>query len=142
MGTRKKDRIKMKNIREVISESTYGFRIPSYKEIVNTFANILIQVDDNDYQGDSRLFLITEFGKLGHLQFGWGSCSGCDALQACNTIEDLEELQTTIFKSVKWFNTKADALEYFEKHDWEGDYSYSSAEQKTYIEKVLNMLRS
>lgn len=56
----------------------------SYQPIMDSFGNIILQVDDNDYQGDSRL-LYREDDRIGFLQFGWGSCSGCDSLQACHS---------------------------------------------------------
>ena len=62
-----------------------------YQPIVDSFGNVLIQVDDADYQGDTRV-LYEKDGKYGYLNFGWGSCSGCDALQACCNIEEIQEL--------------------------------------------------
>ena len=52
-----------------------------YTSILNQFGYIVIKVDDDDYQGDSRVLYEGYKDEVGYLQFGWGSCSGCDALQ-------------------------------------------------------------
>lgn len=101
---------------------------------------ILIQIDDNDYQGDSRLLLKNQ-EKIGYLQFGWGSCSGCDALQACKSMNDITQLREELFNQIKWFNNKEEALTYFETHDWKGDYSNNQKEQKEFIEKTIEYLK-
>ncbi len=113
----------------------------SYNRILNEFGEILIQVDDDSYQGDSRL-LYEKDGKLGYLQFGWGSCSGCDALQACNTYEDIDELIKDLNNSIRWFDNEQACLYFFENHDWKLDYSYSKKEQKEFIDNVIKYLKS
>ena len=122
------------------SEKEYGsFYGPgSYQPILDSFGKILVQVDDNDYQGDSRV-LYKNGNKYGWLQFGWGSCSGCDSLQACSTIKEIQELIDDLYRSIKWFNTKKQLLDFFKNHDWEGDYSGRSNEQKDFINKVNNL---
>lgn len=73
-------------------DSDGNFNNPSgYQLIIEEFGNILVQVDDQDYQGDSRI-LYENNGQYGYLKFGWGSCSGCDALQGCDSVLELDEL--------------------------------------------------
>jgi hypothetical protein len=91
-----------------------------YQPMLNAFGKIVLQVDDIAYQGDSRV-LYDNDGEIGVLIFGWGSCSGCDALQACNSLEDVQELCNELQDSIRWFDDKQSALEYFKTHDWEGD---------------------
>ena len=110
-----------------------------YQPMLNAFGKVAIQVDDNAYQGDSRL-LYDENGKIGVLIFGWGSCSGCDALQACNSLEEVQELCDSLQRDIKWFDDKKQALEYFTKHDWKGDYSWYQAETKEFINKCIEYL--
>lgn len=107
--------------------------------MLDAFGKIVIQVDDNDYQGDSRL-LYDENGKIGLLIFGWGSCSGCDALQACNSLEEVQELCDSLQSDIKWFDDKKQALEYFKNHDWCGDYSWHQTETKEFINKCIDYL--
>ena len=115
---------------------------PSYDAIVAAFGHtILAQVDDNDYQGDSR-YLLQSGERYGHLNIGWGSCSGCDALQGCDTIAELQDLADSIEGDIKWFASKDEARTWFETHDWKGDYSWRSKEQADYVEQVLKVLGS
>jgi hypothetical protein len=65
-------------------------------------------------------------GAPGFLTFGWGSCSGCDALQACSTYRDLAELMASLASGVIWFADDAELREWFVAHDWEGDWHWGS----------------
>lgn len=82
--------------------------MPNYDQIVATFGRVLVETSDGDYQGDS-LYLITDETRFGILTFGWGSCSGCDALEACSSQSDLDSLQDDLEKSIVWFDNHADA---------------------------------
>jgi hypothetical protein len=112
-----------------------------YRPLIDSFGfTTLVEVHDNDYQGDSRYLLkdlIT--GHIGYLQFGWGSCSGCDSLQACSTWEDIQELRESLYLSILW-GTPEDMLEYFKTHDWAGDYSWYKEEQQEFVSKAIEML--
>ena len=95
----------------------------SYEDLVRTFTDqILIQVDDDDYQGDSRLLVTDAQGRFGILIFGWGSCSGCDAYQACYCSEDYWDLRNRLKDSTRWFDTSLECLRFFDNHDWEGNF--------------------
>lgn len=110
-----------------------------YSPLIESIAPIVIQADDHDYQGDSRILFFHE-NRYGYLQFGWGSCSGCDALQACESISQIEALRDELVSQIRWFNTKEETLEFFNNHDWKADYSYKQEEQEKFIQKVKNFL--
>ena len=131
----------MKEAKEIYKEDLDDgwFCVSNYSPMLKEFGNILVQVDDEDYQGDSRV-LYEKDGKIGYLNFGWGSCSGCDALQACENINEVQNLMSGLNNEIKWFDCKADALKYFNEHDWEGDYSWHEEEQKQFIEKCKKVL--
>lgn len=97
---------------------------------------VLLEVSDNDYSGDSRL-LYRDGGRIGYLMFGWGSCSGCDALQACSSYEDAEGLRADLHRGIKWFDSPADALTWVCAHDWDLDVG-SSGE---FVEKAVALLK-
>lgn len=122
-------------------EKGYIYGPSNYQPILAEFGTIFVQVDDEDYQGDSRI-LYRDGSLFGWLQFGWGSCSGCDALQACVSMEEVQELIDQLHDSIKWFDSKEDAIEFFENHDWSGDYSWDSGEQKEFVRRVLDVLRT
>jgi hypothetical protein len=118
-----------------------GFDRPSgYQPMLQEFGHILVQVDDQDYQGDSRIFYENN-GQYGYLQFGWGSCSGCDALQGCHSVLELNELIEDLCQRILWFDSREDAIKFFETHDWGGDYGHGE-EQKEFVGEVIKFLKS
>lgn len=121
--------------RAVYPSSDYGWY--DYNPMLGAFGTIAIQHDDNGYQGDSRVLYDCD-GRVGHLIFGWGSCSGCDALQACSNYEELQALCNSLQDDILWFDTYSEALAWFQSHDWEGDFGY--ADNKPYIEQVIAYL--
>ena len=111
-----------------------------YQPMLYVFGNIAVQVDDEDYQGDTRV-LYNEDGKIGFLRFGWGSCSGCDALQGCyHDYDELQQLCDRLQNDIQWFDTPNEALTFFKTHDWEGDYDCESVETKTFVYMCIGYL--
>ena len=129
----------MKTAKELYEEEGYFYQT-DYQSMLNEFGDILVQVDDEGYQGDSRV-LYRDGKRFGWLQFGWGSCSGCDALQACNSVEEVQELMDELCNSIMWFDGPEEAIKFFESHDWEGDYSWHMDEQREFVRLVLETLR-
>lgn len=102
---------------KTITEMFYG-----YDALLATFEHdVLIKVDQNDYQGDSWV-LFQDGGRIGYLVFGWGSCSGCDALEACESVTELAELQTRLYDSIHWEESAAAMLAYFQNKDFETEF--------------------
>jgi len=110
-----------------------------YQPMLDSFGKILIQVDDDNYTGDSRVLYEGENGTVGYLLFGWGSCSGCDSLQSCNSFEEVDVLIESLKNQIKWLPV-AEMLEFFKTHDWEGDYTYHRTEQAKFNEEVIKLL--
>jgi hypothetical protein len=109
-----------------------------YQPMLNEFGNIILQKDEQNYQGDS--FLIYEKDdKYGYLTFGWGSCSGSDALQGCNSISEVQELMDRLYSSIEWFDSLDALKEYFEETDWTLQYQYSIPEFKEFLIEVENI---
>lgn len=98
-----------------------------YQEIIDSFEyENLFQETDNDYQGDTRV-LFRDGNRFGILNFGWGSCSGCDALQACDTIEEVTELQQELFNSIQWFDSAQECLNHFLLKDFSLEWNSENA---------------
>jgi len=112
----------------------------SYQPIIDSMGEVVIQQDDNDYQGDTRV-IYKDGNQIGWLQFGWGSCSGCDALQACNSYEEVNDLINGLTNQIRWFDSQAEALKFFLEHDWEGDYSWHAEEQKKFVSDCVAYLK-
>jgi hypothetical protein len=133
----------MKDIREVYPNcfDRYWGYPSNYQPMIDSFGyNILLAVHDRDYQGDSR-YLFQNGDRYGMLIFGWGSCSGCDALQSCSSYEDVDKLRMSLYNSTQWFDNKEDCLNYFINHDWEGDYCWHMDETKFFITNAIKALQ-
>lgn len=116
------------------------FDVPSYDELLSGFGyEIALRVDDDAYQGDTRV-LFRRDESYGWLQFGWGSCSGCDALQACDSQDDVARLAAQLKAEIRWFDSASAALTFFQAHDWEGDYSWGAEEQKRFVSEAAALL--
>ena len=107
-----------------------------YDPMVKAFGNVVVRVDDDAYQGDTRV-LYNNDGKIGYLVFGWGSCCCCDALQSCNSIEEVQELCNELENDILWFDTAEEALKWFNEHDWLGDWSWYTDEGKQFVHEAI-----
>lgn len=98
------------------------YAVEGYDAIVKHCGEVLVEASDHDYQGDTFALVRGGDGRVGYVQFGWGSCSGCDALQACSTLADLGRLTDSIVSGVRWFNDVAEARTWLEGAEERNDY--------------------
>lgn len=112
------------------------FCVCDYQPMINELGKVVIQVDDNDYQGDTRVLLRLD-DRYGLLIFGWGSCSGCDALQSCQSIEQVQSLFDEMKQDVKWFDSLDLLKKYVIEKDWELEYCWHESETREFIDQVL-----
>lgn len=115
---------------------SYYWGESSYQPMIDDFGQVLVQVDDNDYQGDTRVAYFKD-GKYGFLNFGWGSCSGCDALQACNSREETAELIEETERSIIWFDTLDELKAYITDELRKQSYYWHEDEWKEFADAVL-----
>lgn len=97
----------------------------SYEDLVSNNGNytILVEVSDNDYQGETRFFLHDpESGRFGFTTVGWGSCPYCDPLEGCVSDEEREELGESLRSAIRWFHTMGEAKAAVAEYDFEGNY--------------------
>lgn len=109
----------MKQITEIVR---------NYDSLIESFEmELLIQVDDDDYQGDTFVLLRND-DQFGILIFGWGSCSGCDALEditdrygngksEVEIVKDLNEFRDEMFSSISW-RSRDEMVEYVSTKDF------------------------
>lgn len=108
-----------------------------YSPIIESFGQVLVQVDEDDYSGDT-FALLNKDGDIGFLQFGWGSCSGCDALQRCESYKELGELIENLESGIKWFDSLAEAQAYIgDDSTTRGSYFYHVETWSTFRSQVL-----
>lgn len=120
--------------RFVYPVASYGFYPSDYSHIINWIGKPLLEASDDDCQGDT-FAVVEKDGQFGYLQFGWGSCSGCDALQACDTQEEVADLAEHMRSSVVW-RTKTELRDWFISHDWAGDFSSGRTRDQFVIDAI------
>ena len=111
-----------------------------YESLIESFeVEICITVHDNNYQGDSRYILKNDNGSYGFLIFGWGSCRGCDALQACGSKQEIYELRDQLWNEIKW-GSFYELLSYIENRDWELQYYWNDDKTKDFVKQAVELL--
>lgn len=120
---------------ECVEKDSRWFRTPGYHEIVSNFGTVVVSGDSGSYQGDSY-YILTDGERYGYLTFGWGSCSGCDALQSCESYPDLQRLFDSLESGVFWIDTLDEFKKWFLLKDWETEYSYSEEGFKEFLMKA------
>jgi hypothetical protein len=100
----------------------------------------LLQVDDNDHQGDSRV-LVRDYHRYGLLFFGWGSCSACDALQGAEGDEaEMARLRDDLRRSIHWEDSAVGLLPYIEDKDWSLEFSGDGEASRAFRERARQIL--
>jgi hypothetical protein len=96
----------------------------SYSDLIDSMGvSTVLAVHDGEYHGDTRCVVYRpDTGEWGFLCFGWGTCSGCDSLCACDTAEEIEELRDHMFDQTVWRANPRELLDFLQAHDWEGDH--------------------
>lgn len=118
--------------------------IGDYTPIINVLGETLFRYDSDGYEGDTMVLLVRD-QRFGLLVFGWGSCSGCDTLQACQDYTGLGELIFSLEAGIRWFDTMAEAKAWIgagkdDEADGENnDWYKTSAEWKTFQEGVAKL---
>lgn len=109
-----------------------------YNDVVALFEHdVLAQYEEEDYQGDSWYVLLNG-SRYGWLTFGWGSCSGCDALQACSNAQEVNELRDELYRSITWYDSKKELLEWLESKEWSTEYSSPSTDFIQEVGKIMS----
>ena len=114
----------------------------NYDQLMESFDfEILLNVEQEDYQGDSLvLFKNKNTNEIGFLKFGWGSCSGCDALQGCESQQDLDDLQKELYDGIIWYENFLLFKNYFFNKDWSTEWIDSDLIKE--FTKQLNGLKN
>lgn len=103
----------------------------NYDQLIASFNfEVLLEESDNGYSGDTFiLFKIDNY--YGFLDFGWGSCSGCDALQGCgDDINRIKELREKLFQKIIWKMSLEEMKIYVSNEENIQWYDYSEAFEK------------
>lgn len=94
-----------------------------------------------DYHGD-YVALLDDGLRLGLAVVGYGSCSGCDALQACESPEEVAGLSEGVRSDVRWFATPAEFAAYVEdRTDTGTDWYWYEREINEFLVELAGRFR-
>jgi hypothetical protein len=127
----------VKTIEELLTEEKYLDYVDLY---TSSDLEVVLKTDAGDYQGDSFLLLKDSVGRYGYAEFGWGSCSGCDSLQACSSPKEYEELRQQLVGGIVWRDTADEMLDFFYTRDWEVQWSSNKEEHEGFRKEVVEYL--
>jgi hypothetical protein len=87
--------------------------VTDYTPIIDHLGWAQIVIHDRGYSGDTFVLYPARVGNHYHvLVIGWGSCSGCDALQACKTYADIDSLIEQLYNKRIYLDDYAALLAY------------------------------
>jgi hypothetical protein len=91
------------------------------------------------YQGD-LLVICKKGNKFGMVVTGFGSCSGCDAFQACHgDPKKLRALRDTLCKNIIWRDiTKF--ISYLRTKEWRNEFYYGEEKLPKFIDDTIEKL--
>lgn len=114
----------------------------SYDDLIESLGHeVILKVEDNDYQGDTRV-LLRDGQRYGVLIFGWGSCSGCDALESAGSNHaEVTELRDGMVRDIHWEDSREAMHRYLSTKDWGLEYAWHSAETQEFVAKALEATR-
>ena len=108
-------------------ESHYYY---SYSDLVDSMEVATLHSQSfGSYQGDT-LAIVHEGNRFGLLEYGWGSCSGCDALESCDgNVAELTEMRDRMYNGIQWYDTATELGDYLQNHDWQGSFWSSTLDE-------------
>lgn len=120
---------------ELLGAHNYFSHDCGYEGLIESCGvTIHVQQDMGSYQGDS-LAIVGEDGRIGWINWGWGSCSGCDALEACDSFDDLIALRESLYDSIRWFDSPAEMLAYWNGKDWATEWFSYEQDSEGFVDK-------
>ena len=118
------------------------FNTPKMVDLIkSTNSDVINTIYLGDYSGDA-LMILRRGNEFGLLIFGYGSCSGCDALQACGDYKELYELREALYNSIIW-KEYSEFMDYLKNKDWDAEF-YCAGDKKrnTVIKKFVKESKS
>lgn len=135
---------------ESIMEEGYDFEYGGpnlgYTSVVETFGyEIVLSERLGSWQGDI-VFVLKNEDRVGFLVVGYGSCAGCDVLEAIRTMDGLKSFALGLHSNIKWFQSLTDLQQWLVRYVIEdgiepGPYWYYDDEIKNWAMEFTEGLR-
>jgi len=124
-------------------DNWYGLTIngeyPSYDLLIKSVSDFVtwtVIAGNEDYQGDYYAFGEDQKGNYYYVTTGYGSCSGCDELEACQTVEDLEKLRADIRRGVARFDSIETFVNHFKEDEWQS-FGWMGSDMKLFNKEMF-----
>jgi hypothetical protein len=92
--------------------------LQDYGSMVHSWGyKVLVMETIGDWQGD-YLVLLQDGERYGYVSISYGSCSGCDAMEACGSWDEVRELSRGLKNAIYW-RSGQEMLDWFNDRDWE-----------------------
>ncbi len=115
--------------------------VSGYGPMVEAMGDVLLWVTTGSYQGDFHVLVRGPGGDFGYISIGYGSCAGCDALQGCNTAEQIGQLAESIQLGIYWEVDAAAMQKWLLERDWQVQWMYSDFDEfKEFLRKALKIV--
>lgn len=118
------------------SDDEYIWNEPhDYTPIINSLGIVNDKcMVGNNFNGNIVVFLSDNNSKrVGYCEIPYGYNSDDDALQSCNSYNEIDILIKNIKDSVIWFDNYVDALEWFQHYDWELTHLWQSENFREFL---------
>lgn len=119
---------------------------PTYHALVASFGfTIIAEESFGSYQGD-LVFVLEDRDKRGWLVVGYGSCSGCDQLEAVSPWGDDEDsdwtdvisLRDELASEVRWFDSHEELVEWLKGETFSNQWYYYEDEMKHFVKGFID----
>lgn len=104
---------------------------------------VIDSADIGDYQGDCLALLRDpETGLYAFVEWGYGSCSGCDTLQGAEgNLPEIQAIADDLHPMGEAWKSAPDMLTWFMDRDWAAHYYGKDTECVQFVARVISTLR-
>ena len=107
----------------------------NYTDIIGSFGTLIEEADGGNYHGD-MVFVVENSGQFGFGEFGYGSCSHCDALEAAYDSDDEKaSVRNDIGRTINWFDSIGQGVAYMKEV---GDGRWTAGLWREVFEKIAS----
>jgi len=131
--------LKIEDILEKLSSPNKTWSSVKYEDLTEaTGCEVIDSLYMGSYQGD-LLMIVSKDYKFGILSTGYGSCAGCDPLQACRGPDEYAELAKSLYNNIIWKDPD-EIIDYLENKDWETEYYGRQEGLPEFIKKIKEQI--
>lgn len=143
--------VDLEDLKKVLDDSGYGIRYIPDPEGGETYLDyskllelmdyeVLFEKSCGSYQGDLVFLLKHPEKGFGFTVVGYGSCSGCDALEACDSVSDVHDLMQTLDNHITWRESKIELAGFLAIRDKANHWHWNDDEVNAAADEIVDIL--